>query len=141
VSAAAAVATAVSFAWVGMVLAISFLEAPWKFQAPGVTVRIGLGIGRLVFRALNTAEIVLAGMMVVAALIEQPSRRLVMAGAVAVVGLLIQLVLVRPRLTRRSDLILAGHDAPRSHDHHLYVVLELLKLGALLVTGSLLLAR
>ena len=45
--------------WLGMVLAIS-IEAPLKFRAPGITLPLGLGIGRLVFRALNTAEIVLA---------------------------------------------------------------------------------
>ena len=43
-----------------MVLAVSFLEAPLKFRAPGVTLPIGLGIGRLVFRALNSAEALLA---------------------------------------------------------------------------------
>src|SRR5215207_233169 len=42
-----------------MVLAISFLEAPLKFRAPGVTLQIGLGIGRMVFRALNTVEALL----------------------------------------------------------------------------------
>ncbi|MER2093219.1 MAG: hypothetical protein ABS918_10760, partial [Saccharopolyspora rectivirgula] len=56
----AAAAVAVVFSWLGMVLAISFLEAPLKFRAPGVTTRIGLGIGRLVFRALNAVEVVLA---------------------------------------------------------------------------------
>ena len=49
-----AIAVAVTFVWLGMVLAISFLEAPLKFRAPHVTLPIGLGIGRLVFRALNT---------------------------------------------------------------------------------------
>jgi hypothetical protein len=34
---AAAVAVVVTFVWLGMVLAISFLEAPLKFRAPGVT--------------------------------------------------------------------------------------------------------
>ena len=55
-SVAPAVAVAGVFVWLGMVLAISFLEAPLKFRAPNVTVQIGLGIGRLVFRALNTVE-------------------------------------------------------------------------------------
>jgi hypothetical protein len=44
-------ALAVPFLWLGMVLAISFLEAPLKFRAPGITLALGLGIGRLVFRA------------------------------------------------------------------------------------------
>jgi hypothetical protein len=32
-----AVASAVAFAWLGMVVALSFIEAPSKFHAPGVT--------------------------------------------------------------------------------------------------------
>lgn len=59
-AAPAAAATAVVFIWLGMVLAISFLETPLKFRAPGVDIPIGLGIGRIVFRALNRAEITLA---------------------------------------------------------------------------------
>jgi len=46
----------VAFVWLGKVLATSFLEAPLKFRAPDVSLRIGLGIGRLVFRALNIVE-------------------------------------------------------------------------------------
>jgi hypothetical protein len=37
VSAAPAFAVAVTFVWLGIVLAISFLEAPLKFRAPNVT--------------------------------------------------------------------------------------------------------
>lgn len=48
-SAGPAVAAAVVFVWLGMVLAVSFIEAPLKFRAPGVTLPIGLGIGRLSF--------------------------------------------------------------------------------------------
>lgn len=58
--AGAVTAAPVPFVWLGMVVAISFLEAPLKFRAPGITLLLGLGIGRLVFRALNAAEIVLA---------------------------------------------------------------------------------
>jgi hypothetical protein len=36
-SPALAVMVAVAFVWLGMVLAISFLEAPLKFRAPDVT--------------------------------------------------------------------------------------------------------
>ena len=47
----------------------------------------------------------------------------------------VQLVVVRPRLNRRSDRVLAGEDAPRSRAHHAYIGLEVLKVLALLVTG------
>ena len=59
-STSGALVTALTFLWLGMVFAISFIEAPLKFRAPGVTLPIGLGIGRLVFRALNGAEVVCA---------------------------------------------------------------------------------
>ena len=60
------IGAAVAFVWLGMVLAISFLETPLKFRAPGITVPLGLGIGRLVFRALNTVEVVLAAALITA---------------------------------------------------------------------------
>ncbi len=48
------------FMWMGFICAISFMEAWLKFRAPGVTVPIGLGIGKLVFGALNRVEWVFA---------------------------------------------------------------------------------
>ncbi|HEY7487283.1 MAG TPA: hypothetical protein VH912_22700 [Streptosporangiaceae bacterium] len=38
----AELATAVIFTWFGMLTAISFLEAPLKFRAPGITLPLGL---------------------------------------------------------------------------------------------------
>ena len=142
-SAASAAAVAAVFVWLGMVIAISFIEAPLKFRATGVTLPIGLSIGRLVFRALNSAEAVFATVLLVS-----------VASATS----------CRPRecsppwqsrsrfcfsnsrssgraLTRRSDRVLAGEDAPRSAGHHAYVGLELVKVIALLATGIFLLAR
>ncbi|MFI6172937.1 hypothetical protein ACIBCN_39595 [Nocardia sp. NPDC051052] len=139
-STAGAVITAVVFVWLGMVVAISFVEAPLKFRAPGVSVAIGLGIGRLVFRALNSVEILLAGVVVAALVIDPPARASVVAVAVAVAMLLAQLVFVRPRLTRRSNAVLAGDDAPRSHAHYAYVGLETVKVAALLTGGIVVLA-
>ncbi|MFF0816750.1 hypothetical protein ACFYVR_16590 [Rhodococcus sp. NPDC003318] len=57
--AAGAVCVAVTFTSLGMVLAVSVLEAPLKFRAPGITIPLGLGIGPLVFRALSAVEVVL----------------------------------------------------------------------------------
>jgi hypothetical protein len=140
VSPASAVATAAVFVWMGMVLAISFLEAPLKFRAPGVTLPIGLGIGRLVFRALNSCETVLAAAMVACFVIRRPTTSAEIAAGVAVVVLLTQVLAVRPALTRRSEATLAGADVPRSGAHWVYVGLEIVKVIALLVAGVLLIA-
>lgn len=129
---AAAVAIAVTFVWLGMVLAISFLEAPLKFRAPGVTLPIGLGIGRVVFRALNAAETLWAAVIVVAIVVGSwHGATIPIVAAVAALALAVQLIAVRPALTRRSDEVLAGHDGPRSHVHLVYVALEVVKVIAL----------
>jgi hypothetical protein len=135
-----AVAVAATFVWLGMVLAISFLEAPLKFRAPGVTTVIGLGIGRLVFRALNVAEVVLALVVVVAGVLGGASTAQGVTIGVLVVVLLAQLALVRPRLDRRSDRVLAGETLPRSRLHLAYIGLEVAKVVVLLVLGVLLLS-
>ena len=137
-SAAKAVAVAAVFVWLGMVLAISFLEAPLKFRAPGVTLQLGLGIGRLVFRALNTAEVVLGATVLVALFIDAPPMPAVVAILVAVAALALQVLAVRRWLNRRSDAILAGAQAPRSRGHYVYVGLEVVKALSLLATGAFL---
>jgi hypothetical protein len=139
VSTGPAITVAVTFVWLGMVLAISFLEAPLKFRAPNVTLQIGLGIGRLVFRALNIAEVGFA-LVIVAIVVAGPtSTRSAAALSVVIVALALQLIAVRPRLTRRSDEVLAGLNAPRSRAHYAYVGLDVIKVVALVVAGIFLL--
>ncbi|CAM3968213.1 hypothetical protein NONI108955_01920 [Nocardia ninae] len=118
--------------WLGMVLAISFLEAPLKFRAPGVTLALGLGIGRLVFRALNVVEAVLAVALVLATLVIAPGPGIWVWLAVAVVLLAAQILVVRPPLSRRADRVLAGEELPRSHAHFWYIGLEVAKVVVLL---------
>lgn len=52
-----------------MILGISFLEAPLKFMAPGVTPEIGLSIGRKVFGVFNKIECAMALAMAILILI------------------------------------------------------------------------
>jgi hypothetical protein len=134
------VAVAAVFVWLGMVLAISFIETPLKFRAPGVTLQIGLGIGRLVFRALNACELLLAAVVVACFVISPPTTVIAVAAGVAVITLLAQVLAVRPRLTRRSDAVLGGGEGPRSRAHWAYVGLEIVKVVALLIAGISLLA-
>lgn len=132
---AAAVAVAVTFVWLGMVLAISFLEAPLKFRAPGVTIPLGLGIGRLVFRALNAVEAVLAVALVTAVAVAAPPLPVIVLTALGALLLAVQLTAIRPVLNRRSDRVLAGESLPRSRAHLVYIAFETLKVGTLLALG------
>jgi hypothetical protein len=128
------------FVWLGMVLAISFLEAPLKFRAPGVTVRLGLGIGRIVFTALNRVELALLVVVAVALAVGPRTPALVGSAVALAVVLGVQLGLLRPALNRRSDAVLAGSDAdaeaPRSRYHLLYIALEIVKVVVLVVLGA-----
>lgn len=137
--AGAAIAVALTFGWLGMVVAISFIEAPLKFRAPGVTLKVGLGIGRLVFRALNIVELAFAAVIMVAVIIEPQSVPATVSMIVAIAALLAQVVIVRPRLARRTDAVLAGdadENGPRSRAHFAYIGTELIKVVALLVAGT-----
>ncbi|MGQ0625868.1 MAG: hypothetical protein ACT4PP_14615 [Sporichthyaceae bacterium] len=138
-SAGTGTAVATSFVWLGMVIAISFLEAPLKFRAPGVDLRIGLGIGRLVFRALNAVELVLAAVVLCVLALGSLSPRGAAAAAAAPLILALQLIAIRPRLHRRSDLVLTGAEVLRSHAHLAYIAAEVAKVAALLTAGVLLL--
>ena len=135
-----AVATAAAFVWLGMVLAISFIETPLKFRAPGVTLVIGLGIGRLVFRALTVCEVVLAAAMLTAFGVCRPCMAIGVAAGIAVRALLARILAVRPALAWRSDAILAGAEGPRSRAHWVYIGVEIVKVVALPITGVLILA-
>lgn len=133
---------AVVFVWLGMVLAISFMEAPLKFYIPGVSRQVALRIGRVVFLALNAYELLFA--VVLSLLIYSPLTPPPVDAAcgVPVVALLIQLLLVRPVLARRSHGVIAGPEAPggpRSAGHYVYVALEVIKVIGLITAGYLLL--
>lgn len=139
-SAGQGVALAVPFVWLGMVVAISFLEAPLKFRAPGITVPLGLGIGRLVFRALNLAEVSLAALLTLAFLALRPSGAGWVLLAAAWLLLAVQIGVLRPRLDRRAVALVAGRTPPPSRQHLAYIALEAAKVPLLVALGATLIA-
>ena len=131
------IGASVAFVWLGMVLAISFLETPLKVRAPGITVPFGLGIGRLVFRALNTVEVVLTIALIIALFASAPGA----AGWTLLVTAALldtQTVLLRPRLDRRAQQDITGHLPPPSRLHLIYMSLKCLKVATLMAHGAIL---
>lgn len=125
--------------WMGMVIAISFIEAPLKFQAPGITIPLGLGIGRLVFTALNIAELVLLVALTIAVLLpRRASRGMLVTVAALWIITLVKVFVVRPPLNARSDIIVAGGDPGESVLHYLYIGLDLF--GVVLLVVALVIA-
>lgn len=127
---------AVPFIWFGLLGGISFLEAPLKFQAPGITIPLGLGIGRLVFFALNKIEIALAVLMVFSFVKARPKNRfpLVSFAAVALL-LLLETVWLLPVLDARATLVISGKVPPQSNLHLIYIAFDAVKFVLLLALG------
>lgn len=130
-------AGALAFTWFGMVIAISFVETPLKFRAPGITVPLGLGIGRLVFKALNIAESALAVLLLVVLATGHGDGRGWIPALVATACLVTQMAVLRPALDRRAAAIIAGGEVAPSRLHLGYVALEVVKVLALVTAGAL----
>lgn len=125
------------FIWIGAVGAISFLEAWLKFRAPGVTLGIGLGIGRLVFNALNKIEWVFMSVVLLSSIwYKLPLFTWLECLPVAVLGILaLQTWWLLPLLDERALLRIAGKEVSPV-PYHLYFVLgEIFKMGGLILYG------
>lgn len=127
---------ALTFVWAGMVVGISFLEAPVKFTAPSVTRAVGLDVGRHVFAALNKVELGLAVLAFLFFVTGWP-RLVVRWTAAGVAGiLLIQTIWLLPALRAQATAIIAGElEHGSKYVHVAYVVLEVLKVVGLVIAG------
>ncbi len=117
------------FTWIGFVCAISFLEAWLKFRAPGVTLAIGLGIGRLVFNALNKVEWVFALVIAITTLLSNAPVISWQNGlfAIVLVTLIVQTTWLLPGLDARAELHIAGMPVVPSNLHFYFIAAELIK--------------
>jgi len=129
-------ALAATFIWVGFVGGISFMEAWLKFQAPGVSLSIGLGIGKLVFAALNKVEWVL-GILIGIDFWKKGFSLDFIRGLylLPLLLLIIQSVWVLPQLDLRADLIIEGVNPGPSNLHFYYVGMEVVKAISLIFLG------
>ena len=133
---------AIPFAWLGMLGAISFLEAPLKFRAPNITRELALGIGKLVFRALNRVQLGLAAVMLICMIATHSSTRNIqlLFGATAAI-LIVQTLWLLPSLSARAMSVIAGEEVPKSRLHLVFVVCETAKMLLLGAVGVMLLSE
>lgn len=129
------IAAICTFTWIGFVCAISFLEAWLKFRAPGVTLPIGLGIGRLVFAALNKVEWVFAIVILSSSLIPLKKHKLSPLFAIAILVLIAQTAWLLPALDTRALQIIKGENVVSSLLHFYYVIAEGIKVILLFIFG------
>ncbi|MBK8777717.1 MAG: hypothetical protein IPO25_10045 [Saprospiraceae bacterium] len=126
-----------TFLWVGFVCAISFMEAWLKFRAPGINLPLGLGIGRIVFNALNKVEWVFALMIIINIFLNTSDilKWQNLSFVVPLILLLIQTFWLLPALDARAELHIQGLLFPPSNLHFYYVGMEVVKIAALTIFG------
>ena len=125
----------IALIWLGMILGISFLEAPIKFMAPSVTLEIGLDIGRYVFGAFNKVECAFALLMALLLITIRKKDRTIIPLVLAWLSLALQTVWLLPVLDARVEVIIQGRTPAPSILHTIYVALEVLKALAIAVYG------
>ena len=131
----------VSFTWVGMTIGVSLIATPARFTAGSITRPIALDVGRVVFAALNKAELLALVLLLIVVRVSGRSATLWAAcGALALI-VVAQGAWLIPELAARTDIILAGGEPPKSYAHAIYSTLELAKIGILLFVGGHSLAR
>ena len=131
------VAIASVFIWIGFVGGISFLEAWLKFRAPGITLPLGLGIGRLVFNALNKVELVLS-ILIIASMLLGGIKNFKWTQLFFFIPFLIvisQAMLLLPALDFRAEMHIQGQNVPSSNLHFYYIGLEVIKVVCLTIFG------
>lgn len=110
--------------WLGLIIGISFIEAPLKFTAPGITIPLGLGIGRRVFFAMNMVEILFFAALLAGSVRRGLDKAWGWGVGIAGLMLLLKTAAIRPGLSRRTDAVLAGNSDGGSLWHYAYIGVE-----------------
>ena len=121
--------------WLGFFMAISFMEAPLKFTASGISMADGLQIGRILFKALNICEWVFLAIILFTCLLKKASRY----GFCLVIAISIILVLetawLLPILDEHATMVIKNQQPPGHLEHWAYIILEVIKIPVLLLIG------
>ncbi len=123
------------FIWFGMTAGVSMLATPIRVTAPLITRPVALDIGRVVFSALNKAELIALVILLIVVRVSGRARELWTQCSALVLILFAQSVWLLPHLAERTQQIISGIEPAPSMLHGTYSILELLKLSLLLYLG------
>lgn len=137
VPAGAFMLTVVALIWLGMILGVSGLATPIKFQAVSLNLPVALDVGQTTFAAFNKLEWLMSALLIAAIVVSRLKPRSLPAllTAALVIIVLLQTFWLLPALDARVIAIIAGETLPSSPYHILYVIAEGLKLLGLIVIG------
>jgi hypothetical protein len=119
--------------WLGFFMSISFMEAPLKFTAPGLSMAQGLQIGRIIFRALNCCEWLFLAIILLTYLMKKTSRRgLYLIVAISTI-LILETAWLLPILDEHAAMVIRGQQPTGQPEHWIYIFLEVAKVPVLLL--------
>jgi|SRR5665647_633801 len=126
-----------SFLWAGFIGAISFMESWLKFRAPGLTMPVGLNIGKLVFSALNKVEWAFAIFICIGIVLNrsQLTSLNIQWFVIIILILILQSVWLLPALNARANAFISGKTLPPSLKHWYFIIAEFVKLIILILFG------
>ncbi|MFI5159795.1 MAG: hypothetical protein ACHQHN_00890 [Sphingobacteriales bacterium] len=121
--------------WLGFFMAISFMEAPLKFTAPGLSMVEGLQIGKIIFKSLNTCEWVFLLILFITCIVKKTTRKgFYLITAVSVI-LAVETGWLLPILDNHANEIIKGGIVIDHNAHWFYIILEVIKAPLLLLIG------
>ena len=123
--------------WAGIIIGVSLIATPVKFQAPSLTMPVGLEVGRYTFRLLAHVELCFLIAVLIAAGVARPRPITLLVLGLIAIQMLLQRYWLLPVLDNRVSQILAGNAVSVSIHHRVYAVMEIAK-SALLITAAVL---
>lgn len=121
--------------WAGMVIGVSFLATPAKFQASSLSMPVALEVGRYTFRLFTRIELCFLIAVIIIATIARPRRKTSLALALVTVQVFLQQYWLLPALDNHVSKIIAGGEILFSNSHWVYVGFDAAKV-ALLVAAA-----
>jgi len=128
---------AISFFWFGLLLAISFIETPMKFQVPGITLPVALQLGKTMFRISTCIQLVLMVLVFLNLFLDQSklTKTILSTSILLALILILEKFWMLPILDERANILALGKGLPPTPLHNYFIYAESFKAILLLLLG------
>tara|TARA_R110002020_G_scaffold29585_13_gene93484 strand:+ start:7673 stop:8161 length:489 start_codon:yes stop_codon:yes gene_type:complete len=126
-----ALAAFIAIIWLGMLLGVSFIATPVKFEAPSLSLPVALEIGKATFSLFSRIEWGTAALLMLSILACKRRPLSGLLGAAIVAILIAESFWLLPILDARVEAIISGTPTPADWHHVVYIAMEIIKMAGL----------
>lgn len=119
--------------WAGLIIGVSFIATPVKFQASHLTLKVALDVGKVTFHLMTKIEWALMAFVTILSIYGRIERKNWIFIGILTLIVASQGGILLPALDSRIDLIISGVNPPANYLHLIYIFCEFAKLVVLLV--------